>query len=91
MKVLQSVYFNAILAVAGAVLIILQEVWVGAPIVFLSDLALGSVTGVGFSWLAEVLKHIFFTDGTYDFNAKQFLIGSGCGIAAALITLLCII
>ena len=91
MKVLQSVYLNVILAVVAAVLIIMQEFWLGTPLLFLNCVARGGSTGIGFSWIAEALKLIFFTDGTYRFNTKRFLIGCGCGIVAALITVLCVI
>lgn len=92
MKFLQSVYFNVLLAVVAAVLGIMQEVWIGTSMTFLSSFALGGAIGIGFSLIAETAKIIFFNGGVQrKFNTKEVLIGCGFGVAAALITVLLVL
>lgn len=81
-KFFVSYWFNVLLAVLAAVLIIMQEVWIGTSLVFLPLFALGSAAGIGFSWGAEVIK--FLAGGGYDW--KRMIPGAILGVVAALIT-----
>ena len=86
MKFFKSFYFNAVLAVLAAVLIIMQEVWLGTPPAFINGFAMGGIAGIGFSIIAGVVQ--FFMNA--GFNKKFILIGSAVGIVAALVTMLLI-
>ena len=82
-KFFKSVWFNIVLAVLAAVLIIMQEVWIGAPILILNVITLGICAGIGFSLSAEVIKLLFFGG---PFSGKNAIIGSILGIIAAIVT-----
>lgn len=82
-KLFESSYFNMALAVLAAILIIMQEFFLGTPMVFLSQFALGVCASAGFSWGAEVLKMVFGKDVKYSW--KNVLIGTIAGIFVALI------
>ena len=90
MKFFNSAFFNVILAVLAAVLVIMQEVWIGNPMSFLNNFALGSLVGIGFSWCADVLKNVFFNNKG-KFNYLHIGIGCIFAIVAALITSLLLI
>ena len=92
MKFLQSIYFNVILAVVAAVMAVMQEVWIGTPMVFINSFALAGLAGIGFSVAAEIMKIVFFHGGVpRKFNTKQVLVGCGFGVVAALITALLVV
>ena len=86
-KFFESVYFNVILAVLAAVLIIMQEVWIGTPIVFLNSFVLGTCAAVGFSWAGEVIKLI--AGGSFVW--KRTIPGIIVGVIAALVTTLLVL
>ena len=86
MKFVKSFYFNAVLAVIAAVLIIMQEVWLGTPPAFINGLTIGGAASIGFSIIAEVVK--FFCGEK--FNKTHALIGAVVGIVAALVVMLLI-
>lgn len=86
-KFINSIWFNVILAVLAAVLIIMQEVWLGGPILKFNVAVLGIFAGIGFSFSAEAIK-ILFAEGR--FNAKFGIVGSVFGALAAVITTLLI-
>lgn len=86
-KFFQSVYFNIVLAVLAAVLIIVQEFCLATALPFINLFALGALAGVCFSFGAEILKQIFVKeDGK--FNYKDFGIGCAFGVVAAFIVAL---
>ena len=85
-KFFVSPWFNALLAVLAAVLIILQEVWIGTALVFLPLFALGACASIGFAWGAEVIK--FLADNRNGYEWKRMIPGAILGILAALITAL---
>ena len=80
-------WFNAVLAVIAAVLIILQEVWIGTPFMFLNFFLLGAAAAVGFSWIASVVVYLIWQAS---FKWKNVGIGAAVGIVAALLTVLLI-
>jgi hypothetical protein len=82
-KFFDSYWFNSILAVLAAVLIIMQEVWIGSPFAFINSLVLGSAAAIGFSLSASVIS---FLAWGFKFNKKNILIGAIAGIVAALVT-----
>lgn len=82
-KFFNSVWFNIILAMLAASLIILQEVWIGAPIEILNVTVLGMCAALGFTLVAEVVKMLFFGGM---FTLKNAMIGAFFGIAAAVAT-----
>lgn len=85
-KFFVSPWFNALLAVLAAVLIILQEVWIGTALVFLPLFALGTCASIGFAWGAEVIK--FVVDRRNGYEWKRMIPGAILGILAALVTAL---
>lgn len=92
MKFLKSVYFNVLLAVFAAMLIIMQEAWTGNVMPFINNFAIGSAAGIGFSLIAEASKIAFVkAEGGYKFNAKNAVIGCGAGILSALVVSLVLI
>lgn len=88
-KFFVSLWFNALLAVLAAVLIIMQEVWIGTALVFLPLFALGSAAGLGFSWIAEVIKYIVNNENGYQW--KRMIPGAILGVIAALVTALLVV
>lgn len=82
-KFFNSVWFNIILAMLAASLIILQEVWIGAPIEILNVTVLGICAGLGFTMAAEVIKMLFF-GGV--FTLKNAAVGGFFGLVAAIAT-----
>ena len=82
-KFFNSVWFNIILSVLAAVLIIMQEVWIGAPIIVLNVMILGMCAGLGFTLVAEVVKMLFFGGR---FTLKNAMVGAFFGIIAAAVT-----
>jgi hypothetical protein len=88
-KFFVSPWFNALLAVLAAVLIILQEVWIGTALVFLPLFTLGACAGLGFSWIAEVIKYIVNNENGYKW--KRMIPGAILGVIAALVTALLVV
>lgn len=88
-KFFASPWFNAFLAVLTAVLIIMQEVWIGTVLVFLPLFALGACTGICFSWGAEIIK--FVVDKRNGYELKRMIPGAILGIIAALVTALLVV
>ena len=86
-KFFESPYFNALFAVLAAVLIILQEVCLGTPLLFINLFAISACAGFGFSWIVEGIKFLFHDK----FIVKEAVLGSIAGIVAALITTLLIV
>lgn len=88
-KFFASPWFNVLLAVLAAVLIIMQEVWIGTALVFLPLFALGACAGIGFSWGAEVIK--FVVDRRNGYEWKRIIPGAILGVIAALVTALLVV
>ena len=82
-KFFASYWFNVLLAVLAAVLIIMQEVWIGTALVFLPLFALGACAGIGFCWGAEVIKFVVNNQNGYQW--KRMIPGAILGVIAALI------
>lgn len=87
-KFFASIYFDVILAVLAAVLIIMQEVWIGSTVAFFNGFAMGGIAGLGFVLVAEVIKMFVFGGG---FNWKNVCIATACGLVAALVTALLVL
>ena len=77
--------FNAIFAVAAAVFAILQEKWLGNPIVFLNAFGLAASCGVGFSVCVEIVKSLI---KYHEWSWRNVGIGAAAGIVAAVIAAL---
>lgn len=88
-KFFVSPWFNVLLAVLAAVLIIMQEVWLGTSLAFLNLFVYGSCAGIGFSWGAEVIK--FIVNQVNGYSWKRIIPGIILGIIAALITALLVV
>ena len=84
-RFIESVWFNILLAVLAAVLIIMQEVWIGTEFMFAAFLALGVAAAFGFSWGASVISYLAYHA---PINWKRIWIGFGVGSLAALLTVL---
>lgn len=84
-KFFDTYWFNSVLAVIAAVLIILQEVWLGTPFVFLNFFLLGAAAAIGFSWAASVIVYLIWRAS---FKWNNVGIGAAVGIVAALLTTL---
>ncbi len=84
-KFFESVYFNVVLALLAAILIIMQEVWIGTDMEWLNSFLYGSAAAFGFSWAAQVIKYLVFET---KFAWKHVWIGTGAGVIAALIVAL---
>lgn len=82
-KFFTSIYFNVILSLLASVLAIMQEVWIGSTVPFVNALFMGSFAGIGFAFIAEGIKLLFFGG---KFNGKSVLVASILGIIAALVT-----
>ncbi len=87
-RFIEGKWFNIVLAVLAAVLIIMQEVWIGTELVFLPLLALGVAASFGFSWSASVLSFLFYHT---PFKWKNIWLGFGVGAVAALVTALLVV
>lgn len=90
-KFFKSIYFNAIMSVIGAFIVIIQEVNIGtaATLPFFNLFAFGAVSAAAFSWGVEVCKAVFF-DGIA-FTWKKALVGSIVGIVAAIIFIITLV
>ena len=86
-KFFASIYFDVILAVLAAVLIIMQEVWIGSSIAVLNGFIMGGIAGIAFALIVGFVKKFIFGK----FNTKNAIIACGCGIAAALVTALLVL
>lgn len=87
-RFIQSKWFNIVLALLAAVLVIMQEVWIGTELVFLPLFALGVAAAFGFSCIASVVNFIAYQS---PFNWKNILLGFGVGSVAALVTVLLVV
>ena len=87
-KFIDSYWFNIVLALLAAVLIIMQEVWIGTELVFLPLFALGVAASFGFSWSAEVIGFIFWH---FNIKWKNIWVGTAVGAVAALVTALLVV
>ena len=87
-RFIQSKWFNIVLALLAAVLVIMQEVWIGTELVFLPLLALGVAVAFGFAWGASVISFVAYHT---PFNWKNIWLAFGVGAVGALITALLVV
>ena len=78
----KSWILNAIVAVIAAIFAILQEKWLGTPLLFLNLFCLGASCALALSVCVEIARKVFSEIG---WNWSRIIIGAGYGIIAALI------